>query len=275
MTVEAIENWNMIRNGDKISFEEYCKDRRNPLPNEWSLYFEEVNTQCPICGRKFLYQVKTSLIKGAEIAHVFPNSPTASEKKILKDVEVDGVDSESFENKIALCKNCHDEYDAKKTVESYNQMLELKRRLYAELKAKKMLSDENIEAELTAVVKELSKARQEDLDGSGSLNYSSLKISQKVDIVHLCKRIEGDVSAYYPFCKQKFKEVDSTGCSFDIVCLSVKRGYKKLKKEGLDKETIFEKMTSWFVAKTHASYNACAIMVSFFVQNCDVYDEIS
>ena len=265
----------MIRNGEQVTFEEYCQARRNPLPNEWSLYLEEVNSLCPICGRKFLYKSTASLMKGAEIAHIFPNSPTASEKTILKDVEVDGDDSEAFENKIALCKNCHDEYDAKKTVESYNQMLELKRHLHSELKAKKMLSEENIEDELTAVVKALSTAKQEDLNGIGSLNYSSLKVSQKVEIVHLCKRIEGDVTAYYPFCKQKFKEVDTTDSSFNIVCLSVKKGYLKLKKDGLDKETIFEQMTNWFVSKTHASYNACAIMVSFFVQNCDIYDEIS
>lgn len=264
----------MIRNGEQVSFEEYCKDRREILANEWSLHFEEVNTQCPICGREFLYKAATSLMKGAEIAHIFPNSPTASEKVILKDVEVDGEDSEAFENKIALCKNCHDEYDAKKTVESYNKMLELKRHLYSELKAKKMLSVENIEDELTDVVRKLSTASQVDLDGAGELNYSSLKVSRKVDIVHLRKRIEGDVTAYYPFCRQKFKEIDTSGCGFNVVCLSVKKSYLKLKGEGLDKETIFEQMTNWLVSKTHASYNACAIMVSFFVQNCDIYDEI-
>lgn len=264
----------MIRNGEQVSFKEYCKDRREPLQNEWSLYFEEVNTQCPICGRKFLYQATTSLMKGAEIAHIFPNSPKDHEKLILKDVEVDGEDSESFENKIALCKDCHDEYDAKKTVESYKKMLELKRHLHSELKAKKMLSGENIEEELTTVVRLLANVSQEELDGIGSLNYSSLKVSQKVEIPHLRKRIEGDVASFYLFCEQKFKETDPTGDSFDIVCTSVKKSYKKLKKERFDKESIYEQMTNWFVSKTHASYNACAIMVSFFVQNCEIYDEI-
>lgn len=265
----------MIRNGEQVTFEEYCKERRDPLPNEWSLYFEEVNTQCPICGRKFLYPTATSLMKGAEIAHIFPHSPTKQEKDILKDVEVDGDDSEAFENKIALCKNCHDEYDAKKTLETYNEMLDLKRRLHSELMAKKMLSDENIEDELTEVVQGLAGASQDDLEKIGEMSYSSLKVSQKVDILHLRKRIENDVTSYYPFCKQKFKEKDPTGDGFNVICLSVKKSYKKLKKEGLEKEAIFEQMTNWLVSKTHASYNACAIMVSFFVQNCDIYDEIS
>lgn len=265
----------MMRKGVTVSFDDYCKERKEPTQNELMLYLEEVNQLCPVCGKAFLYQTAKSTVKGCEIAHVFPNSPTPREKEILKDVEVVGDDSESFENKIALCLDCHTEYDANKTVESYNEMLELKRRLYAELRAKKELSGENIEAELTTVVKQLSEVSDEDLDGIGKLSYESLKVSQKVDIFPLRKRIESDVTSFYPFCRQRFKDIDSTGTKFNIICLSVKKSYLKLKSKGLGKEEIFEQMTDWLVSKTHASRAACGIMVSFFVQNCDVYDEIS
>jgi uncharacterized protein YjaZ len=186
-----------------------------------------------------------------------------------------GNDSESFDNKIALCLDCHKEYDANKTVESYNNMLELKRRLFAELRAKKALSGESIERELATVVQQLSQVRDEELSGLEKLSYDSLKVSQKVDITPLRKRIEADVTSYYPYCKQCFKDIDATGVSFDIVCLTVKKSYLKLKTGGLDKEAIYEKLTDWLVSKTHVSRVACGIMVSFFVQNCDVYDEIS
>ena len=76
-------------------------------------------------------------------------------------------------------------------------MLDLKRRLHSELMAKKMLSDENIEDELTEVVQGLAGASQDDLEKIGELSYSSLKVSQKVDILHLRKRIENDVTSYY------------------------------------------------------------------------------
>ncbi len=265
----------MIRKGIKVTFNEYCITRKNPDSNEWMLFMEEVNSQCPKCGKKFLYTANSSIMKGAEIAHVFPNKPTPSEKEILKDVEVDGDSSESFENKIALCKDCHDAYDAHKTVDSYNEMLELKRRLNLELKAKKMLSGENIEDELTAVIKSLSCANNEDLEGAERMRYDTLQVSQKVDIPYLCKRIEGDVTSYYPFCRKKFKEIADAGDKFTIICLSVKKNYLKLKAQGLDKEEIFEQLTDWLESKTHAGRNACEIMISFFVQNCDVYDEIS
>ena len=124
-------------------------------------------------------------------------------------------------------------------------------------------------------VKQLSEVSDEDLKGIGKLNYNSLKISQKVEMVPLRKRIEADVTSYYPFCRQCFKEIDETGTLFDIICLSIRKSYLKLKSEGLDKEEIFEKMTDWLVSKTHASRVSCGIMLSFFVQNCDMYDEIS
>ena len=185
-----------------------------------------------------------------------------------------GDDSESYENKIALCYDCHTKYDANKTVESYNEMLELKRRLYTELRAKKEISGENIEKELTIVVEHLSEVSDEDLEEVGKLSYDSLKVSQKVEIVPLRRRIEADVTSFYPYCRQCFKEIDGTGTRFNIICLLVKKSYMKLKSEGLDKEKIFEQMTDWLISKTHASRVACGIILSFFVQNCDVYDEI-
>ena len=200
---------------------------------------EEVNSQCPKCGKKFLYETGKSIMKGAEIAHVFPNSPTPKEKVILKDVEVDGDNSEAFENKIALCKDCHDNYDANKTVASYNDMLDLKRRLHLDLLAKKMMSGENIEDELSIVVMALSSATAEELDDWGPLSYTSLKVSQKVELPLLCKRIEGDVTSFYPYCRQKFREIDTSGSQFDIICLTVRRGYLKLKEKGLGKDVAF------------------------------------
>ena len=265
----------MKQKGIDVSFDDYCKPRKNPDENEWMLFMEEVNSQCPKCGKKFLYVTEKSIMKGAEIAHIFPNSPTPKEKIILKDVEVDGDNSEAFENKIALCKDCHDNYDSNKTVASYNDMLDLKRRLHLDLLAKKMMSGENIEDELSSVVRSLSSATAKELEDWDQLSYSSLKVSQKVDIPLLCKRIEGDVTSFYPYCRQKFREIDSSGSQFEIICMTVRRGYLKLRKQGLGKEEIFEQLANWLVSKTHASKNACEIIVSFFVQNCDVYDEIS
>lgn len=116
----------MIHNGRTINVATYCIERKNPKGNESLRYVLEVENCCPKCG-KAIMNFSADKKKLYEIAHIFPNRPTEEEKKILADVEVLGDDSECFENKIALCRDCHKEYDEHKTVEKYYDMLNLKR----------------------------------------------------------------------------------------------------------------------------------------------------
>ena len=45
--------------------------------------------------------------------------------------------------------------------------------------------------------------------------------------------------------------------------------------KGLDKKEIYKQMTNWFERKTGCDVEACQIMVSFFVQDCEIYEELS
>lgn len=145
----------MIHNGRTINVETYCIERKNPKRNESLRYVLEVENCCPKCG-KTIMNFSADKKKLYEIAHIFPNRPTEEEKKILADVEVLGDDSECFENKIALCRDCHKEYDEHKTVEKYNDMLNLKRKLLKSSNAKTDLSHNMIENELFDIVKKIS-----------------------------------------------------------------------------------------------------------------------
>ena len=54
----------------------------------------------------------------------FLNSPTEEQYERLKTLPRLGSDSESFENKIALCKDCHNQQDYHTTAEDYLKLLE-------------------------------------------------------------------------------------------------------------------------------------------------------
>ena len=43
----------------------------------------------------------------------------------------------------------------------------------------------------------------------------------------------------------------------------------------MNQEEIFETISNWLVSQTHCSQTAAEIMVSFFVQDCEVYDKLS
>lgn len=260
-----------------VDFDNYCIDRKSPTQPELLMYMEEVNGCCPICGKPLTLEKNGRAKKLCEIAHVFPNRPTEYEKSVLKDVRLAGDNSESTLNKIALCKDCHDEYDELKTVDSYNNMFELKARLRLELDSKKMMANFSMEDELGAIVLRLAHLTPEDFKLLTKLEMNALTVDQKVedDFVLLRNKIEQDVVQYYLFIRSKFKELGDDALSFDTIAYNVKLAYCKLRDKKLNKPQIYDQMVMWFENQTHCRKEACEKMVAFFIQNCEIYEKLS
>lgn len=266
----------MKRNGEYVSPKDYQKERRNPTQNERKILLEEVNSLCPVegCGKSLVNENNGRIYEAFEVAHIFPNSfKDEMEEAILADVEVDGDSSETLENWIALCHDCHKRYDEQKTIVSYQQMLEMKRRLAAELKAKKAIAGERIEDELDKAIKSLVNLDKKKLEEAGKLGYEAMTVREKIpDDEVLCLNIEDKVTLFFNYIAAQFKLHDPSGIHFELICTSVKKVYLTLKVASLGKSAIFEKITDWFVSKTQSPRHICEIMTSFFVQNCDVYE---
>lgn len=259
-----------------VDFDKYCIDRKNPSPSEYFLYLEEVDSCCPKCGKPFANTKDGRFSKDCEIAHVFPNSPTPQEKIILKNVRVAGINSEDTLNKIALCHECHKFYDDNKTVESYDEMFDLKAEKHKALIAKKMIANLNIESELSTIISRIGRLTDDEVDSLEKLEYKALKISDKVEEEYrlLRRRIENEVLLYFSFIKQEFSNQPIGSFAFDTIASNVRHAYFLLRDKGLDKREINKQMVAWFVRKTNCEIEACQIMVSFFVQDCEIYEEL-
>jgi len=265
----------MLRNGEYVSPDDYQKERRKPTQNEKKILLEEVSCLCPVagCGKSLVNEKGGRIYEDYEVAHIFPNSFKAMEEVILADVEVDGDTSESIDNWIALCHDCHKRYDEQKTVVSYQQMLDLKRRLSADLKAKKIISNEKVEDDIDRAIHSLLHIDKAELENAGQLGYEVMTVKEKVpDDEVLRFNIEDQVTRFFNYIIAQFKQQDPSGAHFELICASVKKVYLTLKVAELCKSDIFEKITDWFVSKTQAPRHVCGIMTSFFVQNCDVYE---
>lgn len=258
-----------------VDFGKYCVARKAPTKAETSWYLEEVGGLCPICGTPLVVAKGKQLRNQYEIAHVFPNSPTLFEQELLKNVEVAGENSEDMLNKIALCYGCHKEYDAAKTVESYYKMYHIKADLNRKMCARRAISNQTIESELTNIVENIAMMKEEDLD-LPSLSMEALTIDQKIEKIYglLRNKIKNDVTQYYGFVREQFRNLDISASRFNIIAQQVKCAYMQLKEAGLNKNDIYSQMTDWFVRKTSGGHFACEIIVSFFVQNCEIYEEL-
>lgn len=256
----------------------YLIDRIAITDNTDNAYLLEVGGICPLCGKYMLVEKGKRMNKQYQIAHIYPNSPIPNEVKELKGLERLGTNCEEFENKIALCKECHGYYDDHKTKYEYLKLLEIKKVLLSISKAKIATSHQDLEEDIILVINALSKINQKTLQKM-KLEYQALKISNKVEDAYaiLKVKIEMYVCIYFNFIKETFQNFDQTGqINFELVASEIKTSFLKCEKEIIDKSEIFESLVNWLQSKAvGSSKEACEAVISYFVQSCEVFHEIT
>lgn len=249
-------------------------NRRNYSDNEKIMLYAEVNAECPICSKKLMNEKNGRYYKLFEIAHIYPANPTKNEIKILEGVEKLDSDVNSLKNALAVCPNCHTEFDKPRTVKEYNNWLSIKKNLIAKNKIRDSYSLYTIESDISKVLSSLGE--WDDIDPLTPLCYKSLKVDDKVNktIPYITKKkIKDDVVDYFYFIQSIFSEMAiEVAHKFDRIASQVKNYYWYCLEITQDQNQIFELMVNWLNEKTSFySKRACEIVISFFVQNCEVF----
>lgn len=192
----------------------------------------------------------------------------------LKGLERLGDNSESFDNKIALCKDCHSTQDYHTTKEDYLKLLN-KKKEYLEICALSELTsslglEESIEKVIDLIVNiEDSEIRQ--------LKYNVVSIDKKFTTGErlLEAKVRGYVVEYYILIREKFKE-HANVFNFDRLSRKIRGCFEDLNEETKSKINIFNSLVDWLNEQTlNKSRGACEAIISFYIQECDVFNEIT
>lgn len=159
-----------------IAADPYLKERRAPTAVDQQLYLKEVSFVCPLCGKILRHRGQRKTNKLYEIAHIFPNSPTEEQYERLKTLPRLGSDSESFENKIALCKDCHNQQDYHTTAEDYLKLLEKKQRFLKLTDLSEATLTMGLELQIADVVKRICALHEDEM---ATLNYEPVRLTKK------------------------------------------------------------------------------------------------
>lgn len=260
-----------------IESDPYHKDRKKITDAEIRLYLHEVDYHCPLCGKELQYrgQVKSGQ-KLFEIAHIYPNSPTLEQYQNLKGLRRLGNDCESFENKIALCLECHSTQDFHTTAQEYTKLLEIKERCLLETELDASIRSLNLEDQIVSVLQSLSTVTDEELS---ELTFDPKQLANKfyTNEGAIKRKIQNYVLEYYPFMRDVLKDMDGkNGFHQNILAEQIRSCFIKMHDITQDKELIFQHMVHWIKTKTRSTYSsACEAVVSFVVQNCEVFYEIA
>lgn len=265
------ENFAML-----ISKDSYLKERKPPTPAEEQLYLRETEFHCPLCGKDLRHRKQKKANKLYQIAHIYPNSPTEEQYKELAGLTRLGDNSEAFENKIALCKDCHSAQDYHTSKKEYLTLVKIKEKFLRKTALDEVTFDLGLQQDIAIIIKRICALRTEDFE---KLNYSPVPLANKFasNEQMLKSRIAAYVTNYYPYIRDLFRELEGTnGFRMDVLSMQIKCSFAKMEYISNDKDEIFEKLVNWIYTKTlSVSRPACEAVISFFVQNCEVFHEIT
>jgi hypothetical protein len=249
--------------------------RKEFTENEQLLLHTEVEGVCPLCSHELLYR-KTNLFKSFEIAHIYPLNPTSEEQSLLTNEDRLSVDPNDLNNVICLCPDCHRKFDKPRTVQEYRFLFEKKKAILQRQIQKSLWHSGDLLEEINSLILHLAEVEEEGQNDNDILDYDPKTIDEKVDssISLLVKRkVHSNVADYYHIIRDRFKELDRNSPSTtEIISSQVKTHYLKLARSTTDQKVIFNGMVEWVTTKTgNRSDEACEIVISYFIQNCEVF----
>ncbi len=254
----------------------YVVNRPNVPDNEFVGYEDapligEANYECPLCHNKLVDTVKGKPVKRFEITQIFPEGLTQDRKKELAAVCPKPKDLDSPDNLIALCARCSEEYLSDPTAEEYKSLLDVKKLLSRNFKAKEAVDAIELEENIRVVIDALTQV--DDSVELVPLEYEAIHIDKKIDRQNfiLKNEIQIKVLQYYRYIEKIFSESET---DFDLIASEVKTCSMKLEKSGMSQQDIIEYLADWIRNKTSLgteSKTACSVVVAFFIQNCEVF----
>lgn len=251
------------------------RDRRSISETEHITLMAQVDSCCPLCGDAILYTKKGRTYKQYDVAHIFPLNPTPEEQLTLSGVKLLSKDVNHIDNLIPLCLPCHEKFDKPRTASEYNELAALKRSLLEREHQQKLQFQYKLQDDIRAVVDALHTA---DLgDATATLAYDPKTLESKLanKISRPAKqKIVHNVADYFQVVKAAFQDMEKEDPgSVALISSQVKTYYLAQKHHGVKSDQIFPNLVDWIRVKTKASNpDAPEIIVSFFIQNCEVFE---
>ncbi len=261
----------------KLAADQYHIKRQTPTDAEIRLYLREVDYHCPICGKELQSRKqKKKDQKMFEIAHIYPNRPTIEQYEALHGLERLGDNSESFENKISICKDCHSTQDYHTTSDEYLKLLSIKKHCLTKTALHDATKTLGLEDDIRIVIQKIKALSTDEVE---QLQFKPVHLANKITKENglLKTKISGYVLQYYPFIMDCFQQIDGkNGFNQQVLAEQIRSCFIKMCAIKNDQTMIFSSIVEWLMQKTSIqSIEACEAVVSFFVQSCEVFYEIT
>lgn len=242
--------------------------------NQFAKLISEVDNLCPLCQENLIVMRNGQTTNLSQAAHIYPHSPTDSEKELLKDVPRLSDNPESVENLIMLCPNCHHKFDNPRTTTDYMTLYNLKKRLTNWNIAREYYRKHSLEADLVSLFGSVETIDVET--NSQQLSYKVMTVRDKMSkdaSRSTVQRVIRDVRDYYLPIQEALVQLehDAPGKS-DLIAKQVSLFYSELRQQNFSQDEIYQVICDWFDRKTCQQYTTLTpLITAYYIQNCEVF----
>lgn len=178
-----------------------------------------------------------------------------------------------YENLIAVCPLCFERLQGHLTSEQTKYFTKIRHNHISKSEMQNLLLETNIDQSISKLLTQISNIGlhienneiKNPVKPSEKFD-SSLDYGNKIQIEALVKRT-------YLFVRNIIKQLDEKGdIKYELLQASVRLKYLQLRDKSNSQEEIFIQLVDYFKNISNQSDSVCRIVVSFFIQNCDVFE---
>ena len=181
-----------------------------------------------------------------------------------------------YEDLIAMCHGCFQNYVFNQKKEDEKALKTIKKLQIDARSTRRTLDEIAIEKGITQVIMNLSKAKPGQLL---ELNYDAVSVPEKIDEdLHffLVYEVKSHVTKYFLFIEKTMQDLTRRKqFSDDLLRAQIKESYRKLAEKKNNPETIYAALSERLRSITKQDIRFCAIVISYFIQSCEVFNAIT
>ena len=247
------------------------KKQNNTIEYQDAPLLAEANYECPLCHKKLVDTITGQAVKKYRIVQIFPDGLIDETAAELAAVYPAPKKFDMPNNLIALDEGCAEQYLLNPIAAEYRNLYEIKTQLTKNYTAKQAVNGVQLEDDIRTVLDALSTIR--DASELVKLEYEALRIDEKFDAENFILKNETQVQVvtYYRYIEKVFS---NSAADFDMIASEIKVSSMKLEKAGLSQSDVISQLSEWMRNKAGLGTDsrlACNIVVSFFIQNCEVF----
>lgn len=189
---------------------------------------------------------------------------------------IDKKKAPTVENLLALCPHCYATYSIDDNAKICKELNGVKKILVAHQRSVQLLDDLPLERGIVGVISKVKNLKEKELTDA-SLDPKEIK--QKLtpaDNMALYITVNTYVTTYYVKLREIMMNADKRGdIDYDEVQDQMHAIYKRLKKAKKTKVEIFNEIVQKIHKVSLQEDIFCQIVVSYFIQSCEVFDAIT